>query len=198
MPPRTPSATVHRAERAERRLRPGRSMEIFGMQTVGTPALWAGFIALVLAMLVLDLGVFHRKAHAVTLREALIWSAVWIGLAAAFTLCVHVWFGPERALEFAAGYLIEKALAVDNIFVFVIIFAAFGIQAGYQHRVLFWGIVGALIMRAAFIFAVGAFLQRFHWAIYVFGALLVITGVKLLLDRNKEHHPERNPLVLLF
>jgi tellurite resistance protein TerC len=173
-------------------------MELFGMQTVGTPVLWLGFIALVLGMLALDLGVFHRKAHAVSAREAAIWSAVWIALAASFTAFVHAWFGPERALEFATGYLIEKALAVDNIFVFVIIFGAFGVSPAYQHRVLFWGIVGALLMRAAFIFAGGAFLQKFYWAIYAFGALLIATGVKLLLQRNKEQHPERNPLVLLF
>ncbi len=173
-------------------------MELFGMRTVGTPGLWLGFIALVLGMLALDLGVFHRKAHAVTVKEAAVWSAVWIALAAAFTACVFGWFGPERALEFATGYLIEKALAVDNIFVFVIIFAAFGVSPAYQHRVLFWGIVGALLMRAAFIFAGGAFMQRFHWAIYLFGALLIATGIRLLLQRNKEQHPERNPLVLLF
>jgi tellurite resistance protein TerC len=173
-------------------------MELFGMQTVGTPVLWLGFIALVLGMLALDLGVFHRKAHAVSAKEAAIWSAVWIALAAAFTACVHAWFGPEHALEFATGYLIEKALAVDNIFVFVVIFGAFGVSPAHQHRVLFWGIAGALVMRAAFIFAGGAFLQRFHWAIYVFGGLLIATGVKLLLQRNKEQHPERNPLVLFF
>jgi tellurite resistance protein TerC len=175
-----------------------RSMELFGMETVGTPGLWLAFFALVLGMLALDLGVFHRKAHAVTAREAAIWSGVWIALAAAFAACVHFWFGPQRALEFATGYLIEKALAVDNIFVFVVIFGAFGVPAAYQHRVLFWGIVGALILRAGFIFAGGAFIQQFHWAIYVFGALLIATGTKLLLQRNKEQHPEKNPLVRLF
>jgi tellurite resistance protein TerC len=173
-------------------------MELFGMQTVGTPVLWLGFVGLVLGMLALDLGVFHRKAHAVGAKEAAVWSAVWIALAAGFTACVHAWFGPERALEFATGYLIEKALAVDNIFVFVIIFGAFGVSPAHQHRVLFWGIIGALLMRAAFIFAGGAFIQRFHWAIYAFGALLIATGVKLLLQRNKEQHPEKNPLVLFL
>jgi TerC family integral membrane protein len=168
------------------------------METVGTPALWLGFIALVLGMLALDLGVFHRKAHEVSLREAVIWSGVWIGLAGVFALLVSIWFGPERALEFTTGYLIEKALAVDNIFVFVVIFATFGIPPAYQHRVLFWGVVGALVMRAAFIFAGGAFLQKFHWAMYVFGALLIGTGVKLLLQRNQEPHPERNPVVRAF
>jgi tellurite resistance protein TerC len=160
--------------------------------------LWAGFIVFVLAMLALDLGVFHRKAHAVSLKEAAIWSAVWVALAVVFNVAVHFWFGPERALEFTTGYLIEKALAVDNIFVFVVIFTTFGVPAIYQHRVLFWGVLGALVMRAAFIVAGGAFLQRFHWAIYVFGALLAVTGVKLLLQRNQEMHPERNPLVRWF
>ena len=168
------------------------------METVGSPALWIGFIVLVLGLLALDLGVFHRKAHAVSLKEAGIWSVVWVGLAALFAAAVYGWFGPERAVEFATGYLIEKALAVDNIFVFVVIFATFGVAAAYQHRVLFWGIVGALIMRGAFILAGGAFLQRFHWAMYLFGGLLVATGVKLFVDRNKQPHPERNPVVRGF
>jgi tellurite resistance protein TerC len=168
------------------------------LETVGSPLLWGGFIVLVLALLALDLGVFHRKAHAVGLKEAGAWSAVWVGLALAFNAGVYYWFGPERALEFATGYLIEKALAVDNIFVFVVIFSTFSIPALYQHRVLFWGVLGALVMRAAFILAGGAFLQRFHWAIYVFGGLLAATGVKLLMQRNQELHPEKNPLVRLF
>jgi len=160
--------------------------------------LWAGFIVFVLAMLVIDLGVFHRKAHEVSLKEAGIWSAVWVALAVAFNIGVYMWFGPERGFEFTTGYLIEKALAVDNIFVFVVIFAAFSIPAIYQHRVLFWGVLGALVMRAAFILVGGAFLQRFHWAIYVFGAILAVTGIKLLIQRNQEFHPERNPLVKAF
>jgi tellurite resistance protein TerC len=160
--------------------------------------LWAGFIVFVLAMLAIDLGVFHKKAHEVSLKEAAAWSAVWVALAITFNIGVYVWFGPVRALEFTTGYLIEKALAVDNIFVFVVIFTAFAIPAVYQHRVLFWGVLGALIMRAAFILAGGAFLQRFHWAIYVFGAILAVTGVKLLLQRNQEIHPERNPIVKVF
>ena len=167
-------------------------------ETVGSPMLWAGFIVFVLAMLVIDLGVFHRKAHEVSLKEAGIWSAVWVALAIVFNIGVYTWFGPERGLEFTTGYLIEKALAVDNIFVFVVIFAAFSIPAIYQHRILFWGVLGALVMRAAFILAGGAFLHRFHWAIYVFGAILAVTGVKLLIQRNQEIHPERNPLVKAF
>jgi tellurite resistance protein TerC len=167
-------------------------------ETVGTPLLWAGFIAFVLAMLFVDLGVFHRKAHEVSLKEASLWSAVWVALAIVFNALVYVWFGPERALEFSAGYLIEKALAVDNIFVFVVIFSAFAVPAIYQHRILFWGVLGALVMRAVFILLGGAFLQRFHWAIYVFGAILAATGIKLMFQRNQELHPERNPLVKAF
>jgi tellurite resistance protein TerC len=167
-------------------------------ETIGSPILWLGFIVFVLAMLAIDLGVFHRKAHEVSLKEAAVWSAVWVALAAVFNVGVYQWFGAERALEFTAGYLIEKALAVDNIFVFVIIFTAFAVPAIYQHRVLFWGVLGALVMRAVFILAGGAFLQRFHWAIYVFGAILAITGIKLLVQRNQAIHPERNPIVRAF
>jgi len=167
-------------------------------ETVGTPALWIGFIAFVLVMLAIDLGVFHRQAHAVSIREAATWSAVWISLALVFNAGVYFWFGSELALEFTAGYLIEKALSVDNIFVFVVIFATFAVPAALQHRVLFWGVLGALLMRGAFILAGGAFLQRFHWAIYLFGAVLALTGIKLLLQRNEQPHPERNPLVRLF
>jgi tellurite resistance protein TerC len=168
------------------------------LETVGSPLAWAGFVGLILALLAVDLGVFHRKTHAVGLREAAMWSVVWIGLAAIFNLAIYRWYGPDRALEFTTGYLLEKALAVDNIFVFVVIFQAFAIPAIYQHRVLFWGVLGALVMRAGFILAGGAFLQRFHFAMYIFGGILAITGVKLLLQRNQETHPERNPLVRAF
>jgi tellurite resistance protein TerC len=146
----------------------------------------------------LDLGVFHRQAHAVSIKEAGAWSAVWVALALVFNAGVYAWFGPERALEFTTGYLLEKALAVDNIFVFVILFTAFAIPTIHQHRVLFWGVLGALVMRAGFILAGGALLQRFHWALYVFGAVLALTGIKLLLQRQQELHPERNPLVRAF
>jgi tellurite resistance protein TerC len=166
--------------------------------SIGSPSLWAGFIVFVLAMLAIDLGVFHRKAHEVSLKEAGAWSAVWVALAVAFNIGVYFWFGPDRALEFTTGYLIEKALAVDNIFVFVVIFTTFAIPPIYQHRVLFWGVLGALIMRAIFIVLGGAFIQRFHWAIYVFGAILAITGFKLLLQRNQAVHPENNPIVKAF
>lgn len=164
-------------------------------ESIGSPALWAGFIALVLVLLALDLGVFHRKAHTVGLREAGIWSAVWISLALLFNGWVFLAFGPQRGLEFTTGYLIEKALSVDNIFVFVMIFTYFGTPAQYQHRVLFWGIVGALLLRAIFILAGGALLAKFHWMIYVFGGLLVVTGIKMLLQRNETMDPGKNPIV---
>jgi tellurite resistance protein TerC len=168
------------------------------LTSVGTPALWLGFVGFVLAMLALDLGVFHRQAHEVRLREAAVWSAVWVSLAAVFNVLVYHWFGAERGLEFTTGYLIEKALAVDNIFVFYAIFAYFAVPSAYQHRVLFWGILGALVMRAIFIFAGAALLQQFHWLMYVFGGVLVVTAVKLFVMTEEGIHPERNAAYRLF
>ncbi|MEZ4271235.1 MAG: TerC family protein [Myxococcota bacterium] len=165
------------------------------METVATPTLWIGFTVLVLVLLALDLGVFHRKAHAVGVREALIWTVIWISLALIFNVGVYYWFGSDRALEFLTGYVIEKALSVDNLFVFLVIFSYFSVPAVLQHRVLFWGILGALIMRAAFILLGAALLQTFHWVIYVFGGFLIITGIKLLVQRESEVHPERNPML---
>jgi tellurite resistance protein TerC len=168
------------------------------IESVGTPSLWIGFTLFVLAMLALDLGVFHRQAHEVSVREALAWTAVWIALALLFNAGVYVWFGPERALEFLTGYVIEKALSVDNIFVFLVIFSYFAVPAVFQHRVLFWGVLGALLMRAIFILLGAALLEKFHWVIFIFGVFLVVTGVKLLVQRSSEVHPERNPLFRLF
>ena len=168
------------------------------METIGTPVLWAGFVGFVLLLLALDLGVFHRKAHAVTTREAAVWSAVWVGLALAFNLLVARWFGPERGLEFLTGYVIEKALAVDNIFVFYAIFAYFAVPAAYQHRVLFWGVLGALVMRAIFIVLGAALLAKFHAILYVFGAILVFTAIKLFAMPEDGIHPERNPAYRLL
>jgi tellurite resistance protein TerC len=168
------------------------------LESVGSPLAWAGFVGLIVTLLAIDLGFFHRKEHFIGLREATLWSVVWISLAAVFNLGMYHWYGPERALEFTTGYLLEKALAVDNLFVFVVVFSTFAIPAVHQHRVLFWGVLGALVMRAGLIFAGGAFLQRFHFAIYVFGALLAVTGVKLLFQRHQEIHPERNPAVRAF
>ncbi len=166
--------------------------------TIATPWMWAGFTVFVLAMLALDLGVFHRHAHAVTAREAATWTVVWVSLALAFNGWIASAFGAQHAMEFLSGYLIEKALAVDNIFVFLIIFATFHIPIAYQHRILFWGILGALVMRAVCIFLGAALLTRFHWIMYVFGAFLLLTGIKLLLQRDSEPHPERNPIFRLF
>jgi tellurite resistance protein TerC len=162
--------------------------------SIGAPWHWAAFLALVLTMLALDLGVFHRKAREVTLKEAAAWSGVWVALAACFNVVVYLLFGAAPALEFATGYVIEKALAVDNIFVFVLIFSAFSIPLVHQHRVLFWGILGALALRAVFVVLGGAFLAKFHWAIYVFGTFLAITGVKLLLGNNQPETPS-SPIV---
>jgi tellurite resistance protein TerC len=168
------------------------------LESVGTPVLWIGFTAFVVAMLVLDLSVFHRKAHDVRMREALIWTVVWIGMALLFNLGVYLGFGARPGLEFLTGYLIEKALSVDNLFVFLVIFAYFRVPRALQHRVLFWGILGALVMRALFILLGAALLHRFHWVVYLFGAFLVFTGVKLLWQGESEVHPERNPVLRLF
>jgi tellurite resistance protein TerC len=168
------------------------------IETIGSPALWIGFLAFVFAMLAVDLGVFHRHSRAVSAREAFAWSLVWIGLALAFNGAVYYWFGPARALEFLTGYLIEKALSVDNLFVFVVIFSYFNVKPALQHRVLFWGVLGALLMRAVFIVAGGALLEAFHWTIYLFGGLLLVTGVKLLRQKEGDIHPERNPVVRLL
>ena len=159
---------------------------------------WIIFNVFVLGMLALDLLVFHRKAHAVSLREAFTWSVVWISLALIFNLGIYYMWGSEKAMEFLAGYLIEKSLSVDNIFVFIMIFSYFAVPAIYQHRILFWGILGALIMRAIFIALGAALLTAFHWMIYVFGGFLVITGVKLLLTGDHQVEPEKNPAVRLL
>lgn len=159
---------------------------------------WVLFNIFVLAMLALDLGVFHRKAHEVKIKEALIWSAIWIALALLFNLGIYLWRGPDTALEFLTGYLIEKSLSVDNIFVFLLIFSYFRVDSLYQHKILFWGILGALMMRAVFIAVGVTLIQQFHWLIYIFGAFLILTGIKMALEKGKEIHPERNPVLRLF
>jgi len=160
--------------------------------------LWVGFILFVLAMLALDLLVFHRKTHEVKVKEALIWSGIWISLALVFNLGVYIWGGRQQALEFLTGYLLEKSLSVDNIFVFLMIFSYFKIPHKYQHEVLFWGILGALIMRGAFIAGGIALIEQFHWIIYVFGGFLIFTGIKMVLDKDKEIHPEKSLVLRLF
>ena len=160
--------------------------------------LWIVFNAFVLGMLALDLLVFHRKAHAVSLREAFTWSVVWISLALIFNLGIYFLWGSEKAMEFLAGYLIEKSLSVDNIFVFIMIFSYFAVPSMYQHRILFWGILGALVMRAIFIAAGAALLSAFHWIIYIFGGFLIITGIKMFFAGDEKIEPEKNPAVVLL
>ncbi len=149
---------------------------------------WAIFLTFVAGMLALDLGVFHRDAHAVTRKEALGWSAAWIGLAIVFNVGVYAFKGTESGIEWTTGYLIEKSLSVDNVFIFLLIFSTFAVPTAYQHRVLFWGIVGALVMRAVLIAAAGVLLSTLHFIIYVFGAFLIFTGIKFL--RDEEHAPD--------
>ena len=159
--------------------------------------LWVGFTLFVLIMLAIDLGVFHRKAHVVSLREAGYWYVVWVSLAVIFNVGIFFWLGPDKGTEFLSGYIIELSLSVDNVFVWLIILTYFAVPAQYQHRVLFLGIVGAIVMRGLFI-AIGiTLLNQFDWVIYVFGAFLVFTGVKLALRKDEEVHLERNPFLRL-
>ncbi len=160
--------------------------------------LWAGFAVFVLVTLVVDLGLFHRKAHAVNAKEATIGCVVWVTLALLFNAGVYIWLGSEKALEFFTGYIIEYSLSVDNLFVFIIVFSYFAVPAAYQHRVLFWGILGALVMRGIFIAAGALLLQRFHWVIYLFGAFLIFTGIKTLLKEETPGHPEDNPAIKIL
>jgi tellurite resistance protein TerC len=161
------------------------------------PLLWLGFNAFVLLMLAFDLGVFHRKNHTVKVKEALIWTAVWIVLALIFNAGVWQVRGEEAALQFLAGYLIEKSLSVDNLFVFLIVFSTFRVAPIYQHKVLFWGVLGALVMRGTLIVAGTALLERFHWTIYLFGGFLVLTGLRLLLQKDETPQLEKNLVVRL-
>jgi len=161
------------------------------------PLLWIGFTAFVLGVLALDLGVFHRKAHAVGVREAAIWSIVWVTLAAIFGVGVYFTMGTQSALEFAAGYLVEEALSVDNLFVFLLLFSYFRVPAELQHRVLFWGILGALVMRAIMIVAGAALIHQFHWIIYVFGAILIVTGIRMAVKQDETFDAESNPVMKL-
>jgi tellurite resistance protein TerC len=166
----------------------------------------AVFVIFVVFLLILDLKVINRKAHVIKVKEALGWTAFWISLALAFNVGVYFFFGYnegyekgyEKAMEFLAAYLVEKSLSMDNLFVFLMLFTYFGVSPLYQHKVLFWGIIGALIMRAFFIFAGVALIQKFHWIIYVFGAFLIYTGIKLAIEKEKEIHPEKNPILKLF
>jgi len=168
------------------------------IHSIGTPALWVGFIGLVLVFLALDLGLFHRKDEPISARQALAWTGIWVAVSLAFNALVARWFGAVPAAEFLTGYLIEKSLSVDNLFVFLVIFSTLAIPPQLQHRVLFWGILTALVLRAAMIFAGVALLSRFHWLLYVFGAFLAVTGLKLLLTHPiEEPHPEKSALFRL-
>ncbi len=159
---------------------------------------WVGFNAFVLAMLALDLGVFHRKAHVVAVKESIAWTLVWVALAMVFNAGVWHVAGSQKALEFFTGYVIEKSLSIDNIFVIAMLFSYFAVPPVYQHKVLFWGILGALAMRAAMIILGAALIAKYAWIIYVFGAFLVFTGIRMVLKREESIHPERNPVVRWF
>ena len=154
--------------------------------------LWVGFNVFVLLMLALDLGVFHRKSHEVSLKEALTWTGVWVVLSLAFNVFIYYYFDEEFAVQFLTGYLIEKSLSVDNIFVIILIFSYFHVPSSYQHKVLFLGILGALVMRAIFIFAGIELIHRFHWLIYIFGGFLIITGIRMLFSGDTKIDPEKN------
>lgn len=160
--------------------------------------LWIGFILFVFLMLALDLGVFHRKAHVIKIKEALLLSIFWISLAIMFNIGIYLWSGEQKALEFLTGYVMEKALSVDNLFVFLMIFSYFHVPSIYQHKILFWGILGALIMRAIFIATGIALIEKFHVVIYIFGAFLIITGIKMAFQDDKKIEPEKNPLLRYF
>lgn len=168
------------------------------LESVGSPWMWGGFTAFIVVMLALDLGVFHRKAHEVSIPEAFKLSLFWIGLALAFNVGVYYVFGQQKALEFLTGYLIEKALSVDNIFVFLVIFSYFNVPAAYRHKMLIWGVLGAIILRVIFILAGAALLAKFHWITYVFGLFLVYTGIRLLLHSDEQIDPAKSPVLRLF
>ena len=160
--------------------------------------LWVIFNIFVVAMLALDLGVFHRTAHVIHIREALLWCVLWMTLALLFNVGIYFWHGSEPALEFLTGYLLEYSLSVDNIFVFLMIFSYFRVPYLHQHKVLFWGILGALIMRALFILTGITLIQKFHWVIYIMGGFLVLTGIKMAMQKGEDINPERNPVLRLF
>ncbi|HEX6804051.1 MAG TPA: TerC family protein [Terriglobales bacterium] len=159
---------------------------------------WVLFNVFVVAMLALDLGIIHRRAESLSLRQALAWSAVWIGIAAIFGVLLDRWQGRTAALEFSTGYVIELSLSADNLFIFLLIFRFFRLPEKNQYRVLFWGILGAILMRAAFIFAGVGLIRRFHWIIYGFGALLVYSGIRLLFQHGAQIDPEKNPVLRIF
>jgi len=159
---------------------------------------WIAFNAFVLVMLALDLGVFHKKSHVVTLKESLAWTTVWLSLAMIFNAGIWHFSGSEKALEFFTGYVIEKSLSVDNVFVIALLFSYFAVAREYQHKVLFWGILGALVMRAGMIGIGTVLITKFAWIIYIFGGFLILTGLKMIFKKEEEIHPEANPVVRWF
>jgi tellurite resistance protein TerC len=160
---------------------------MFGEESIW---MWLGFIGLVSVVLALDLGVFNKEAHRVSSKEALLWTCLWVSLAVGFAGVVWYFYGFEKATEFMTGYLVEESLSVDNLFVFVLVFRHFRVEERYQHRILFWGVLGAVVMRAIFIFAGVALIQKFHWIIYLFGAFLIYSGLKLLFEKDGEEETE--------
>jgi tellurite resistance protein TerC len=159
---------------------------------------WIAFGVIVLVLLVLDLKVFHRKSRVITLKESLLWTAFWVGLALLFNLGIYLWRGHEPALQFLTCYLIEESLSVDNLFVFLLVFSYFAVAPAYQHKVLFWGIIGAIIMRLAFIEVGVTLLERFDWVFYIFGAFLVVTAIRMAFQRDEKIDPEKNVVLRLF
>lgn len=159
--------------------------------------LWIFFNVFIVFMLIIDLAVFNRKAHEITIKESLTWTVVWIVLAVIFGVGLYFYMDPKSSLDFFTGYLIEKSLSVDNIFVFILVFSYFGVKPEFQHKVLFWGIFGALVMRFIFIFLGVALIERFDWIIYIFGAFLIYTGIRMAFEMEKEVHPEKNPVLKL-
>lgn len=163
-----------------------------------SPAFWAGFLILVAILLALDLGVFHRKAHEISNRESLLWTIFWIGLALVFDGFVFLTLGKEAGIDFFTGFLIEKSLSVDNLFVIALVFSTFAVPKLYQHRVLFWGILGAIVLRGVMILLGVQLIERFHWVIYVFGGFLLFSGGRMLLGRGTEPHPEQSYVFRIF
>jgi len=164
---------------------------------MSTTLLWVGFNVFVLLMLLLDLGVFNRKAQEIKVKEAVLWTFFWIVLSLLFNAGIYYYSGYQKALLFFTAYLVEKSLSMDNIFVFLMLFTYFKVNSKYQHRVLFWGVLGALIMRAIFIFAGIALIEKFDWILYIFGVFLIYTGYKMMKEKDKEIHPEKNPVLIV-
>ncbi|TSA33953.1 MAG: TerC family protein [Porphyromonadaceae bacterium] len=168
------------------------------MESIPENALmWAGFVVFIILMLLVDLVVFNRKTHEIKMKEALLLSLFWISLAIVFNLGVWRYLGQQKALEFLAAYLIEESLSIDNLFVFILIFAYFQVNPKYQHKILFWGIVGAMVLRAIFIITGVALINKFHWIIYIFGAFLIFTGIRMAFDKGSKIEPDKNPIIKL-